>query len=86
MRFSKKIRENERLCDQLEIKTANAEVTELFLHLEVFVCRILIPIDLHIRNVPLLRRSCLIDLDETLLRKWNMMLVVSLKELLRQHY
>lgn len=78
MRFSKKIRENERLCDQLEIKTASAEAAKLFLHLEVFVCRILIPVDLHIRDVPLLGRGRLVDLDETLRRKWNMTLVISI--------
>lgn len=54
-------------CDQLEIKTqVSAEAAELFLYLEVFICRILVPVDLHIRDMPLLRCSCLIDLDEAL--------------------
>lgn len=39
---------------------------ELFLHLKVFVCRILITVDLHIRNVSFLGRGRLIDLDEAL--------------------
>lgn len=53
-------------CDQLEIKTVSAEAAELFLHLEVFVCRILVSVDLHVRDMPLLGCGRLIDLDETL--------------------
>jgi len=41
---------------------------ELFLHFEVFVRRILVTVDLHIRDVPFLGCGRLIDLDETLSR------------------
>lgn len=42
---------------------------KLFLHLKVFICRILITIDLHIRNVSFLGRGRLIDLDKALQKK-----------------
>lgn len=59
-------RERIRDCDQLQKLKLCEATAELFLHLEVFVCRILVTVDLHIRDVPFLRRSCLVDLDETL--------------------
>lgn len=66
MRFLKEIRENE-YAIATSFRNENCEATaELFLHLEVFVCRILVTVDLHIRDVPFFRRSCLIDFNETL--------------------
>lgn len=71
MRFLKKRRENEyavatsfrnqNICDK-PLEAA----AELFLHLKVFVCRILVTVDLHIRDVSFLGRGRLIDLDEAL--------------------
>lgn len=66
MRFLKEIRENE-YAIATSFRNENCEVTtELFLHLEIFVCRILVTVDLHIRDMPFFRRSCLIDFNETL--------------------
>lgn len=67
--WRKYARTNTRLRPASEIKIfviILEAAAELFLHLEVFVCRILVTVDLHIRNVPFLGRGCLIDLDEAL--------------------
>lgn len=56
-----------RPASEIKIFVINLEAAaELFLHLKVFVCRILVTVDLHIRNVSFLGRGRLIDLDEAL--------------------
>jgi len=72
MRFLKKIRENEyavAISFQKSKLWVSQVTTELFLHLEIFVCRILVTVDLHIRDMPLFGCGRLIDLDETLSQK-----------------
>lgn len=70
--WRKYARTNTRLRPASEIKIfviILEAAAELFLHLEVFVCRIFVTVDLHICNVSFLGRGCLIDLDEALRRK-----------------